>query len=371
MPLNTFTVHTLSICITLIVLAACGRQVAQGPDETLASTDVVPTAAADTAETVSESDTEDLVEATNDMRTITHAMGMTEVSTNPQRVVVLDTGELDNALALGITPVGAPLTDVREYQAYLSSDFEGITDIGTISEPDLETILELQPDLILGSQQRYEEMYDLLSKIAPTVFTESLRVPWQETFAVHAEALGKTDEAQQILADYEERIVEFQQMMGDQLGDRTVSVVRFRPDQVRIYLKSSFSGYILQDAGLTRPSTQDIDEFATEISLEQIADLDADVIFFTSQSPEENDLAIFRDSPLWQTLVAVQQEQVYEVDDNYWMSGLGVQAANRILDDLFVYFGDGQEATETSRYANTDPTVVTLNMLLSSSFFRG
>ncbi|MEM8529505.1 MAG: iron-siderophore ABC transporter substrate-binding protein [Chloroflexota bacterium] len=371
MSLNAFTMRALSICIALMMLVACGGQIAQGPDEALADTDVVPTDATDTTESSSEIDTEDSVEATNDMRIVTHAMGMTEVSTNPKRVVVLDTGELDNALALGITPVGAPLTDVRDYQAYLSADFDSISDIGTISEPDLETILQLQPDLILGSKQRYEEIYDLLSEIAPTVFTESLRVPWQKTFVVHAEALGKNDVAQQILADYDERITQFQQMMGDQLNDITVSVVRFRPGQVRIYLKNSFSGYVLQDVGLTRPSTQDIDEFATEISLEQIADLDADVMFFTSRNPEENDLAAFQNSPLWQTLSAVQQEQVYEVDDNYWMSGLGVQAANRILDDLFVYFDDGQEATETSRYINTDPTVVAPDMLLSSSSIHG
>lgn len=40
-------------------------------------------------------------------RTVEHAMGETEIPQRPERVVVLDTGELDSVLSLGVTPVGA------------------------------------------------------------------------------------------------------------------------------------------------------------------------------------------------------------------------------------------------------------------------
>ncbi len=43
-------------------------------------------------------------QGSGEARTITHAMGETKVPANPQRVVVLDTGELDAAMTLGITP---------------------------------------------------------------------------------------------------------------------------------------------------------------------------------------------------------------------------------------------------------------------------
>lgn len=38
-------------------------------------------------------------------RTITHAAGETVIDTKPERVVVLDGGELDDVLSLGITPI--------------------------------------------------------------------------------------------------------------------------------------------------------------------------------------------------------------------------------------------------------------------------
>lgn len=267
-------------------------------------------------------------------RTITHAMGTTEVPAVPQRVVVLDTGEVDNALALGAPIVGAPVAEVLEYQSYLADRLAGITDIGTISEPNLEAILALKPDLILGSKQRYEAIYSQLSAIAPTVFVESLRVPWQQNFRLHAEALGKTAEAEALLAAYDQRVAELQATLGPERAETTISVIRFRPGQVRLYLKSSFIGYILQDVGLGRPASQDQDIFSAEITLEQIADVDADYLFITGYAQDDSELDTFLTSPLWQTLGAVQADRAIDVDDDHWIAGLGVQAANLVLDDL-------------------------------------
>jgi|GEM_PF-148317 len=269
-------------------------------------------------------------------RLIQTVMGEIAVPVSPQRVVVLDTGELDNTLALGVKPVGAPLADAQEYQGYLTGQLDGISEIGPVGEPSLEAILALKPDLILGSKQRHEAIYPQLAEIAPTVFVESLRVPWQDNFRLHAEALGKSAEAEQLLADYEAHVAETQKALGDKL-DTTISIIRFRPDQVRLYLKGSFIGYILQDVGLKRPPAQDKDEFATEISLEQIADVDADYIFLTGYNTEDSDLAKFMESELWTTLNAVKAGQVEPVDDDTWISGLGIQAANHVLDDLVGY----------------------------------
>jgi iron complex transport system substrate-binding protein len=44
-------------------------------------------------------------------RTIKHAMGSTEIKAQPKRVVVLDVGELDNVVSLGVRPVGVALSE--------------------------------------------------------------------------------------------------------------------------------------------------------------------------------------------------------------------------------------------------------------------
>lgn len=267
-------------------------------------------------------------------RPFTHALGETCIPEAPQRVVVLDTGEVDNALALGVPVVGAPVRDVLNYQAYLSDQLEGIEDTGTISEPNFEAILALAPDLIIGSKQRYEAIYPQLSAIAPTVFTESLRVPWQDNFRFHADALGKSDEAEALIEAYDAHIAELQEALGDALDTTSISIIRFRPGQVRLYLKSSYIGYILQDVGLTRPESQNEDVFSAEISMEEMQLADADYIFVTGYDVEDSERETFLNSPLWQTLEAVQNGHVVDINDDTWIAGLGIQAANLVLDDL-------------------------------------
>jgi len=99
-------------------------------------------------------------------RTVEHAMGESEVPEEPERVVVLDTGELDSAVSLGVTPVGAVEAVPGEgFPSYLEG-VEGVEIVGTIEEPNLETISTLEPDLILSSNLRHEGIYDQLSQIA-------------------------------------------------------------------------------------------------------------------------------------------------------------------------------------------------------------
>ncbi len=274
-------------------------------------------------------------------RTVEHAMGEAEVPEEPERVVVLDTGELDSAVSLGVIPVGAVEAIPGEgFPSYLEGT-EDIEIVGTIEEPNLETISTLDPDLILSSSLRHESIYDQLSQIAPTVFTEEVGVTWRENFEVHAEALNREDEAEEIVADYESRMEEFQSAVGE--NPPTVSIVRFIADDTRIYQKESFIGTVLEDAGLPRPEPQDVDDFALlNVSAEAIPDMDGDVIFTTVYGEEtETALGDITTDPLWQNLDAVEDGDVYEVSDDVWMLGIGYSAADVIIDDLNEYIADG------------------------------
>lgn len=271
-------------------------------------------------------------------RTVEHAMGETEIPTPPERVVVLDTGELDSAVALGFVPVGAVRAPVEDgLLDYLAPAVEGTTAlVGTISEPNLEQIAALDPDLILSSKLRHEDLYDELSAIAPTVFTETVGVVWKENFRKHAEALGLEERAAQLLADYEARATELGATLSSQLGDLpTVSIVRFLPGETRLYQKASFIGTLLDDVGLPRPESQDVEDFALVISEEQIALADAEVIFVTWYGPaEDTTRPVFTSNSLWERLSAVRAGNVHEVPDDTWMLGIGLGAANIVLDGL-------------------------------------
>ncbi|GIQ67842.1 iron-siderophore ABC transporter substrate-binding protein [Xylanibacillus composti] len=315
-----------------LALAACGGGSNQQPDASQAGSE----------EGSANGHTEDEHEAGDSEaavgRTVAHAMGEAIVPEQAERVVVLDNGALDNVLALGVKPVGAPTVFLDDpFPAYLVDQTEGIRNIGSIDEPNLEVIAELRPDVILGSKDTHEAIYDKLDQIAPTVFVETLGYTWKENLYLQAEAIGKMQEAADVLQAYGERLLEFRERMGDRLTETEVSILRPRSDHIRIYLKQSFSGTIVEDAGLPRPPAQDKAEFAAQVSEEQVEDLAGDVIFWFSRDTDNILKTKLMNNPIWQQLEAVQAGKVIEVDTETWLSGLGVQAANRIVDDLFAH----------------------------------
>ena len=269
-------------------------------------------------------------------RTVEHAMGSTEIPEQPERVVVLDTGELDSALSLGVTPVGAVTTDVsEEFLSYLAEDAEGIEVVGTIAEPDLEAIAALEPDLILSNSVRHENIYDQLAQIAPTVFAADLGDTWKENLLLGAEALGKEEEAEDLLARYEEQAAELGEAIGNP-GETTVSPLRFVGGPIRAYQPESFIGTVLADIGLDHVQLPE-GEIATfaELSPEQITQGDGDVILYSSYgSADESGEAEVVAGPLWPRLSAVQNGRAYAVNDDVFYTGIGLRAATLQLEEL-------------------------------------
>ncbi len=266
---------------------------------------------------------------------ITHAMGTTTVPKNPQRVIVLDTDKIDTAVSLGVKLVGAAKTaEVEAFPSYLG-DLSAVKPVGLLAEPDLEAIAALKPDLILGSKFRAEKFYDELTAIAPTVFTEKVGITWKENFLLDGKALGQEQKARDLLAAYEKRAKD----LGSSLPPLKVSIVRFMPAEIRVYGPDGFSGIVVKDTGLGRPDRQLLankeDKRFDKVSPERIAEVDGDVIFVSAYGAKsEEQRTTVTAGNLWKELSAVKAGKVYPVADETWMTGIGVTAANRILDDL-------------------------------------
>ncbi|MEW2375109.1 iron-siderophore ABC transporter substrate-binding protein [Micromonospora sp. NPDC047812] len=280
---------------------------------------------------------------TGETREITHAMGTTKVPAEPKRVVVLDTDKIDTALSLGVTPVGAATAgEARSWPTYFGEEkLAGIKEVGVLTEPDLEAINALKPDLILGSKFRQEKFYDELAAIAPTVFTEKVGITWKENFLFDGKALGKEQQAKDLLATYETRAREFGGKLGD-AATREVSIVRFMPTEIRVYGPDSFSGIVIGDTGLGRPERQQLtgkeDRRMDRVSPERIGEVDGDVIFVTAYGEKAAaEQAKVTGGTLWKGLSAVKAGKSHVVSDEIWMTGIGIGAANKILDDLEKY----------------------------------
>lgn len=274
-------------------------------------------------------------------RTVTHDKGMTEILQKPQRIVALDNSLVEAVVLLERPLVGGigSYRDLKGFPPYLGDAVKDTKDVGPLETPDLEAVAALEPDVIVSATVRHEALYDELSKIAPTVFVKTTGPQWRENATFLGEVLGEEDKAEQKLTDYKDRAKQVGDAVNDKAGNPTISVVRFLDGPTRLMQKQSFIGHILSDAGLARPTSQNVDDFAGEIGEEGIRQADGDHIFVTSFSGGEPSRERFLRNPLWGQLTAVKAGKVTDVPDEIWMTSVSVQGAHQVLDDLEKTFG--------------------------------
>lgn len=265
---------------------------------------------------------------------VEHAMGEAEFETVPERIVVLDSPQMDALVALGITPVGAPEIGAgRGFPAYLADELADTEPIGFIAEPDVDAIANLAPDLILGSKVRHEALYDELSAIAPTVFSEDTGTNWTEQAELTARAVDQSDRMDELISGVEKRAADVGERVGAQ--GTTASIVRFRSDNFRLYGPGTFSGSLLTEMGFDLGADRDWNEYSMmELSPELYEQIDGDAVFYMSPGGDPAATTQARITGLWGALPGVSGGSAFEVEDDTWMVGIGVIGANLVIDQV-------------------------------------
>lgn len=261
-------------------------------------------------------------------RMVDHAMGTTEVSQSPSRVVVLDTVLLDASVALDVAPVGAALVAGTEaLPEYLGDSMDQVEDVGAIEEPSLEAIAELEPDLILSAKTRHENIYEELSRIAPTVFVEAPGGDWQGSVELVGEALDADDRATELLSEYEDRTREVRESLD--ADDITAHIIRPRDDgQLRLYGPETFTGDVISDLGFEIPEQQWDTDGIVEISSEHAVDVEADHLFISSDPSAPGISESAHD------VLESGADHVAEVDHATWIAGVGPLGAEEIISEV-------------------------------------
>lgn len=259
--------------------------------------------------------------------TIEHALGTTEIPEAPERVVTWGWGSTDAAIALGVVPVAMP------FQSYggddegvlpwlrerIETDGLGMPDVlPETQEAPIEAIAAARPDLIIAVYSGITEAeYELLSEIAPTVAypDQAWATPWRDTIEIVGEALGKSDEADALLADIDAQI-EAKADDHPELAGKTVAVVWSTPDTFYVYKPADARVEFTLDLGLeSAPSVDDLAEggetFYYTLSQERLGDLTSDVLVSYADTGEAS--SAFLSSPAAQTMAQVQAGTVAEV----------------------------------------------------------
>ncbi|MEE3642459.1 MULTISPECIES: ABC transporter substrate-binding protein [unclassified Brenneria] len=283
-----------------------------------------------------------VAQASEAPRAIYHALGVTEISGTPLRVVTLFQGATDTAAALGVTPVGVvdSWTEKPTYK-YLRPALRGVAHVGLETQPSLEDIALLKPDLIVASRFRHEKIYGLLSQIAPTVALEEV-FEFKKTLQVMGTALNRQAQTERLLTQWRQRVTTLRQRLATRFGANwplSVAVLEFRADHLRSYLPASFAGSVLSEVGFVWPRPdayqQGVMQKLTTKESMPVVDAGLFFIFMRSDQPAvAKNYQDWRAHPLWLRMQAPRQQRIYQVDGVAWSLSGGILGANNILDDI-------------------------------------
>jgi len=228
---------------------------------------------------------------------VQHVLGESKVPGQAERPATLTVDSLDDALALGVRPLRAAVPGL-ELPAYLRRPTAGVELINPVSEADLPALEAADPDLIVGAGVG-EALFADLSAIAPTVIVEEGGGQWKLNVRLVGEALGRTNDAEALLTDYDRRVGRVRRSLS---GKPSVAVARMGAEGLRLASSASFAGTLLADAGVRR-----------------------------ARSVEGADLVLLAGAPPDVVRAAGRTEAV---DDALWFGPGGVLAARAALRDL-------------------------------------
>ena len=271
-------------------------------------------------------------------KTIVHDFGTTELKKAPKRIVILDNlyGEILDPL--DITPVGATTgqADSQEFSTLFKKQYKDakVISVGWQGNPDLDKIAELKPDLILMTGEQ-EDLYDKLSEIAPTVgyqINTDENWDYHETSLKVAEIFDKRDEMKKDLDRLDAREAVFAENVKAKFGDQKLMYLRVTDNDIRYYAYGHF-GYLYDTYHFNRAETFNPDDMFQVIDPDKLKDINPDLLIVQADSQELLDNKL-KNSPVWTSLKAVQNNKVIYADYSTYMLGFGIVSQEAIMKQI-------------------------------------
>ena len=271
-------------------------------------------------------------------KTIVHDFGTTELKKAPKRIVILDNlyGEILDPL--DITPVGATTgqADSQEFSTLFKKQYKDakVISVGWQGNPDLDKIAELKPDLILMTGEQ-EDLYEKLSEIAPTVgyqINTDENWDYHETSLKVAEIFDKRDEMKKDLDRLDAREAVFAENVKAKFGDQKLLYLRVTDNDIRYYAYGHF-GYLYDTYHFNRAETFNPDDMFQVIDPDKLKDINPDLLIVQADSQELLDNKL-KNSPVWTSLKAVQNNKVIYADYSTYMLGFGIVSQEAIMKQI-------------------------------------
>lgn len=254
------------------------------------------------------------------------SQGEHQIEQIPERVVVLDWNLLEAVIELGITPVGtAEMDGYADWMVKPAIPAETV-ELGNRSEPNLEKIIALKPDIILVSE-RHVDIIPQLERIAPVLYYSNFAADDNDALVAIeqlrqlGELFQRSEIAEQKLEQIEQRFSELKAQLDQHFSGQIPPVVVMRFANLTstfLYTDNSIPQYVVEHLGLSNPLPQPSAQWG--IVQKPIADLQhikQGIVLYILPFNEEAQL---KKSILWKAMPFVRNKHVGAVP-SVWSYG--------------------------------------------------
>ena len=258
--------------------------------------------------------------------TITHELGETPVTTNPQKVVVFDYGILDALDSLGVNVTGVVQSGLPDYLTKYAG--EEYSSIGTLKEPDMEAIFALTPDLIIISG-RQADYYEELNKIAPTIHLGIDNADYLGSFKNNMDILGqifgKEKEVSSKVEEIEKTIAELNAKVTEKNIHGLITLAN--DGAFSVYGQESRFGIIHKEFGVTPVDTTiDAGTHGQKATFEYVAEKNPQYLFVVDRAAVTGGNTSAKelfDNELVARTDAYKNDNIVYLDPTIWYTSVG------------------------------------------------
>ncbi|SCG54374.1 iron complex transport system substrate-binding protein [Micromonospora echinaurantiaca] len=263
------------------------------------------------------------------------------------KVVGLEWGEVEMLVSLGVMPVG--VADTKGYGTWVTAAKldAGVKDVGTRAEPSVDSIVALQPDLVVMEDDRGGALVTQLEKYVPVIVTKGSDAKdnlgrMRSDLNLIAQAVGKTTEAEKLLADFDAAIADGKKKIADAgAAGRPFAIADGWKEgstvSIRMFGQGALVSQLGIQLGLTNAWTGKTDEVwgLGQTDVEGLTGLkDPNLHFFYNASDGDD---VFADglasNAIWKSLPFVKQGNLHRMPDGIWTFG-GPLSGKQYIDQL-------------------------------------
>lgn len=268
---------------------------------------------------------------------------------HPKRVVFLNASNLEIFAAIGGKAAGKATSS--SYPDAIKEAIADIPEVGMIHAPNVEKIMSLKPDLLIGTNVPFHVMLRKPMELAGIPVYLNMINSYEDvlqTITLFGRLAGREQAAMAKREQIERDYAELTRDIKAESGPRTL-IIFGSPDSFSMSTEKSFAGDLLRRLGgcnVAAEAGRDKDSSYLPLSMEYLSKADPQVIMVLTMGDGavvmEKLRQDMRANPAWQELEAVKKQRVYQLPGKLFTVNPGTQ----IIEAMKIMQGYLQEVGE-------------------------